>query len=136
MRNSTIPLKLWMERLSFSVDPPAPLCDICGRPVRVNNADMHHGVIRKGTVRGWEIEKKELLNDPLDLLIVHRTPCHKQAHARPVLCVAIQIVRYGWQRLDDWVYILPFRVAYEWHRGLDEQAARQLVKKEALWILS
>jgi len=126
--------RLWRERLSYTVNPPRPLCDVCGEPLgRLGRADLHESIVPRRVAMGWPKEQRGLIYVAYNCHLLHRK-CHKQAHADPDLMVAIQVCRYGFTPLKVWVDTLPFRVPYNWwHRGLDERTARLMVERRAPW---
>lgn len=127
--DAAIRAQIWRAR-SWEVEGNRPLCDVCGRPL-LQSCDFHHAIVRRGIVRkAWP---DILLDHEINICLVHRG-CHKKAHADPDLLAAIQIVRYGWHTIDQWIASLPFKAPYQWHRGLDERVAKLTVERRAPWI--
>jgi len=139
----------WFKIYRLRTDPSygAPVCDICGKPVW-DRPDLHHAIVMKRHVQGWPKKRRGLIDVPMNICVLHRFPCHQSAHGRNYrLLVAVQIVRYGWAAIDEWVRGLPFQCSYwddrralitdmEWHRGfVDDQEAIEIVEVELPWIL-
>ena len=122
--------ELWRERMDYEWG--SPLCDVCGESLLW--CDMHESIVRRGVARGWSKEDRLKIFVPYNCHLVHRH-CHGLAHGNPELMVAIQICRYGWQHVMEWVASLPFKVFFAWDRGLDENTARTMVEGQAPWIL-
>jgi len=125
-------VRLWRERTNY--DYGLPLCDVCGEPLWGGQCAMHESVVRRGVARGWPKEDRVKIFVPCNCHLVCHGTCHMQAHASPDLMVAIQIVRYGMQHIREWIATLPFKVPFHWTRGLDEEGALELVRREAPWV--
>lgn len=101
--------QLWRERADYSLDPPAPRCEVCGTPLRGDQGQCHH-VLRRGVVMGWPREYRHLANDPRNCLLVCSEKCHRELHADPARAVQMLIKRYGRKGIRDWIQGLPFKV--------------------------
>lgn len=123
--------ELWRERMNYEWG--SPLCDVCGKSLLW--CDMHESVVRRGVARGWPKEDRARIFVPCNCHLVHHGKCHELAHAAPDLMVAIQIVRYGMQHVREWIADLPFKVPFQWTRGLCGRTARMEVERRAPWIL-
>jgi hypothetical protein len=143
--------QLIRERLDYSRSSMWPVCDVCGRLIQRDLA-VHHTIIARRHAQGWPKEQRGLIDHEYNLCILHNYHCHlKAAHGWLGLAlVAVQIVRYGWGTIDEWVNGLPpieeiggaeigglpFKVPFMWHRGLTEAEALALVKEKVPWIKS
>jgi len=114
-----------------------PICDLCGYPVK-DRVDMHHAIVMKRHAQGWKRNLRGLIDVPMNISVLHRIPCHLHAHGGSGwLLIAAQIVRYGWNNIDEWVEGLPFKVAFlEWHRGImNDYEASETVEEKLPWML-
>ena len=108
------------------------LCDICGEPMRV--CDMHESIVRRGVAQGWPLKRRSDIFVPENCHLLH-PKCHSDAHANPELMVAIQMLRYGREKIQEWIDSLPFRATFYWDRGLGMRDAYELVEAHTPWIL-
>ena len=140
MKKKHMKKKQWFDiyRMRTHYVYGVPVCDICGLPIYDKPA-MHHTIVMKRHVQGWKKNLRGLIDVPMNICVLHNYPCHLgPAHgAGGRLLIAAQIVRYGWNNIDEWVEGLPFKVAFlEWHRGIvDDYEASEIVREELPWIL-
>lgn len=139
MHRHELKARLWKMRLraytstSSTLGRACPLCDVCGEPLGSGVADMHESVVPRRIAMGWD--NSGVIMYEYNCHLVHHVECHQLAHANPIKMVAIQIVRYGWHEIQEWIDTLPFVVEYSWHRGLTDEAAYREVHDKAPWIL-
>lgn len=110
------------------------ICDVCGKPLAFTGTNAHHCIARQGQAMGCR-DRDAIKYEPMNIVLVHQDVCHRKAHADPILCVAIQIVRYGWSTIDEWIQSIPWKVPFSWHRGLTAEEALRIVEEDAPWIL-
>lgn len=123
---------LWDERADYVLESPCPRCAVCGKPV--SNPDMHEAIVPKRAAMGWPKSKRGLINHRYNcLLVCSGTGCHLQAHACPERMVAMLILMYGWDNINEWVETLPFKVRFVWHRGiLNEEEANATLNSDTV----
>lgn len=74
-----------------------PVCAICDKPFDdYNEPSMHEVLITRGDVRGLDINNHYVLNEPVNVVLVHEGDCHIYAQHTPegkMKCFK-QIVKY------------------------------------------
>ena len=96
-----------------------PTCVYCGLIIKhPDNCVMHEAIVRRGVAAGWPPKERLKIHCEENCQLLHVGKCHGRAHAEPRRMVAVQIKRYGYEHLRAWINTLPFKVPYEWHRGL------------------
>ena len=116
--------EIYNERMNWEAG--SPLCAMCNKPAGESFA-LHHAIVSRKVAMGWAKKLRGLIHHRYNVLVVHQRKCHLQAHASPKLCVAILVMMYGWQEIEDWVNALPWKVPFSWHRGLTKEEAEEMV---------
>ena len=115
------------NELKASLLSARPFCDVCGERLGPG-PDMHESIVTKQTARGWPKKKRGLINHPYNCHLLCNGDCHTWAHAHPKEMVAIQISRYGYDKIQKWIDSLEFKVPFSWHRGLDQVEADRMAE--------
>lgn len=118
----------WLQ--AGEAEPAAHQCVLCGGRC----VDRHHLLIARRVVMGWKRRCRKLADHEYNLINLCRL-CHKEAHGwKHRYLVARQIVRYGYEHLQNWVGTLPFKIPFHWDMGItsDKEAQRLINQIEGV----
>lgn len=102
-----------------------PICAICEKPFDdYNEPSMHEVLITRGDVKGLDIAQHFILNNPVNVVLVHEGDCHIYAQHTPqgkMKCFR-QIIKF--ESLDN---VLHYILKIEEETSLKLDRAKQII---------